>query len=120
MFIGIMINMLTHKNQVRFVKLNSEYVNIEKEKYQKQNGSFVSTNDLVTSEFFNLSDTDAGMMIVNLRGRLENVHEKKAGNYIAALMYFKQDYESPNLIRDSLKSLKRKNYDDLSTLPSNY
>ena len=66
-----------------------------------------STNDILTSWFWNLLQTDVGLMAVNLRGRIDGVTEDHVGNYNNPIPYTKVDYSSPSLIRESLRNCRR-------------
>lgn len=68
---------------------------------------FVSTNDLLTSHFFTASDTDVGFMGIDFRNRIPGLTEDHAGNYEGAVAFQRGDYESPVLIRRSLRYLHR-------------
>ena len=69
---------------------------------------FVSTNDVLTSWFLTNSACQHGMMAINLRGRLPDYTDNKAGNY-ENLIYYRipADCDSPSLIRRSLATLRR-------------
>lgn len=80
--------------------------------------SFVSTNDVLTSWFLTNSACQHGMMAINLRGRLPNYTDDKAGNYENLIYYcIPADCGSPSLIRRSLATLRRSVTAD-SPLPS--
>jgi hypothetical protein len=69
---------------------------------------FVSTNDVLTSWFFENSDCQHGRMNINFRNRLPGHHDNLAGNYEFVLHYrVPQDTFRPALIRKSLSPLKR-------------
>jgi len=99
---------------VETVLVDMEKVKEIKANYQKNSAEksekpdFVSTNDIITSWYFNNSACQHGMMAINLRGRLENYDSNKAGNY-ENLIYYRipEDCKSPGLIRRSLATLKR-------------
>lgn len=76
---------------------------------------FVSTNDVLTSWFFQQSGCTKGLMYVNFRNRLDGHLDEYAGNYDNALFYNREDSETPGLIRKSLASMKRTL---TSTMPS--
>jgi hypothetical protein len=64
--------------------------------------NWVSTNDILTSWFFNLCHCDYAFMLVNFRNRLLNLDDKHAGNYSENILYRPDDYDRPLLIRASL------------------
>lgn len=69
---------------------------------------FVSTNDVVTSWFFNQTKCQHGLMALNFRSRLEGHANDLVGNYENCLYYSCPSHTSqPWLIRKSLKTLKR-------------
>lgn len=69
--------------------------------------SFVSTNDIVTAEFFKCCATDQGIMAVNFRGKVDDCLFSDAGNYFNYLICRPADYASASLIRDSVNELKQ-------------
>jgi len=69
---------------------------------------YISTNDILTSSFGRESGADALLMAFNLRDRCHKEHvnatESYAGNYETVLYYDKESFESPDLIRESLRN----------------
>ncbi|CAB9504253.1 expressed unknown protein [Seminavis robusta] len=65
-------------------------------------GSFVSTNDVLTSWFLQKSRCKHGFMAVNLRGRLDGHSEALAGNYENVIFYELEDSATPGLVRQSI------------------
>lgn len=63
---------------------------------------FVSSNDVLTSWFFQNSSCSLGFMNINFRGRLEGHTDRHAGNYEGNICYPRADSKSPGLIRTSL------------------
>ncbi|KDO19488.1 hypothetical protein SPRG_15294 [Saprolegnia parasitica CBS 223.65] len=61
---------------------------------------FLSTNDILTSAFFAMTQTSLGLMSLNLRDRL-GLSSTDAGNYIIAFTYTASEYASPANIRAS-------------------
>jgi len=86
-------------------KLDPGGIAEHKETLQRQGAdkgsSFVSTNDILTSLFFRMTDCDLGLMAINLRDRI-GVSNDHVGNYESVLFYQRGDYETPELIRASL------------------
>ena len=86
-------------------KLQPSGIAEHKETLQRQaaekGGSFVSTNDILTSLFFRKTNCDLGLMAINLRDRI-GVSNDHVGNYESVLFYQRGDYETPELIRASL------------------
>lgn len=64
--------------------------------------AFVSTNDCVTSGFFNCLQPNIGIMLINFRGRIAGCDDDDMGNYEEFLMYLKDDYATPALLRKSV------------------
>ena len=63
----------------------------------------MSTNDVVSSAFLRATRADLALMAVNFRGRVPEVDESHAGNYENVIQYRPEDYESPPLVRQSVK-----------------
>ncbi|MET0497716.1 MAG: hypothetical protein ABW106_05520 [Steroidobacteraceae bacterium] len=87
-------------------KLRPSGIAEQKETVQRQPrngpvGSFVSTNDILTSLFFRKTNCDLGLMAINFRDRI-GVSDDYVGNYESVLFYQRGDYETPELIRASL------------------
>jgi len=64
--------------------------------------SFVSTNDILTSDFGKRVKARVLSMAVNFRGRLPDITNDDAGNYERDVLYLPQDFSAPGLIRQSL------------------
>jgi hypothetical protein len=81
--------------------------------YQEQDtvSSTISQNSILASWFFNLAASDIAFMGLNLRDRLDGclVSEFHAGNYVAGIPYTPADYSTPELVEQSLATLKRSN-----------
>lgn len=88
--------------------IESFYVDKEKVnalKAQKGNDvDFVSTNDVLTSQFGNATNADFLLMPLNFREKLPLFTTDDAGNYEGALVFLKEDYADASLIRKSLQS----------------
>jgi len=63
---------------------------------------FVSSNDIITSGFFSLIGARVGFMAVNFRDKIKGLVQEDAGNYEGAILYDKEIYSSPSLIRKYL------------------
>lgn len=74
-----------------------------------RSASVVSGNSILTSWFFNLNAASIGLLVVDLRSRIEGcaVGNTNAGNYVHTLPYTPSDYGTPGLIQESVKRLKR-------------
>mmetsp|Transcript_16868 Transcript_16868/g.42550 ORF Transcript_16868/g.42550 Transcript_16868/m.42550 type:complete len:165 (+) Transcript_16868:800-1294(+) len=75
---------------------------VQQRKAQAEGVSFVSTNDVVTSELLNFPHLDVGSMALNFRGKLPQLEHTDAGNYQNVLVYGKGDAASPSLVRQSV------------------
>ncbi len=80
-----------------------------------QSVKFVSTNDILTSWYFNFVRCDVGCMAMNLRDRLEGITADMAGNYEVLVGYQPQDYVTPDLIRKSIALQRRCGSEKLPT-----
>ena len=82
------------------------YVDDERVKAAKANPApgvdFVSTNDVITSAFANVTDARVLMMPLNFRNRLAGFTDTDAGNYEGALVFGPDDYAEPAQIRRTL------------------
>ena len=65
-------------------------------------GPFVSTNDVLTSAFFNACDNRIGLMGLDCRGRVDGIASDVAGNYVTALVLDDATFASPGRIRAML------------------
>lgn len=92
------------------VDLNAiEEVKLE---YKKQSpDDYISTNDILTSWYFNNFKIDVGVMPVNCRGRFPALTQDHAGNYLYCLICQKNNFDNPSKVRESMKSLNRMNSD---------
>mmetsp|Transcript_2589 Transcript_2589/g.5652 ORF Transcript_2589/g.5652 Transcript_2589/m.5652 type:complete len:511 (-) Transcript_2589:59-1591(-) len=71
----------------------------------------ISTNDIITSWFWNIFQPSVGMMAINLRGRVDSATDSLAGNYHNSIAYTLSDYSSPDLIQRSLNKCRRAGVD---------
>lgn len=90
-----------HRWQAWYV--DEQWLSEEKERFSDSNG-FVSSNDVLTSWFFNHGHFDYGIMSVNFRNRdLCGLDRTQAGNYKAGVAFWPEDFASPKGIRSSLQ-----------------
>eukprot|EP00468_Gymnochlora_sp_CCMP2014_P013049 CAMPEP_0167753564 /NCGR_PEP_ID=MMETSP0110_2-20121227/7785_1 /TAXON_ID=629695 /ORGANISM="Gymnochlora sp., Strain CCMP2014" /LENGTH=451 /DNA_ID=CAMNT_0007639347 /DNA_START=121 /DNA_END=1476 /DNA_ORIENTATION=- len=68
---------------------------------------YISTNDAITSWYFNITGASLAFMAVNLRNRVENVGNLHVGNYENLIMYRRPDFKTPALLRESVNKLCR-------------
>jgi len=104
------------------VKIESAYheVNLDaiaKEKKNTHGLPFVSTNDILTSWYFNMSKADLGMMSINMRNRVKEQTDNMAGNYQQGILYLPPDFKDSGMIRKSLSNIHRASEPETS-LPS--
>ena len=60
---------------------------------------YVTTNDVLTSSFFNACNSRIGLMGLDCRGRLPGIAEDMAGNYVTALVLDDAVFETPGSLR---------------------
>lgn len=81
--------------------------------------SFVSTNDIITSEIFKCAESDytnvEASLAVNFRNRIDNCFDDDVGNYENFIIYKSADFQTASLIR---KSLSGKHYFRASKPPT--
>jgi hypothetical protein len=78
-------------------KTTSSSIGIHREKR-----NILSSNDILTSLFFNKLNVLYGLMAINFRGRKKEYTNNHAGNYQGPLIYSQEDYQSPFGIRQAL------------------
>jgi len=69
------------------------------------NVSYLSTNDILTSEFMRAIKARLCMMVINFRNRFPDITSNDAGNYEGVMFYDAGIYQSPANIRQSISSL---------------
>lgn len=77
---------------------------LEEKKKKYSSLAFISSNDILTSNFFTLINARIGFMAVNFRRKLKGLKEEDIGNYEGAILYDKEHYATSSLIRTSLLS----------------
>lgn len=95
------------KVQVKSFELNQKYV--QQQKQQAKEGGvvpFVSTNDILSSNYAQLSDSNAMMMAINFRNRIPALTDKDAGNYEDILVIDKERSSTKEKIRILINDLK--------------
>jgi len=60
---------------------------------------YVTTNDILTSRFFNECQARIGMMGFDCRGKLEGMDNDLAGNYVTALVLDNEVFSTPTTLR---------------------
>jgi len=96
-----------------------EFLHMEHNAENKENGLKISDNSLITWWFFHITKPTVGFMSYNLRNRVQDcgLSELTAGNYNNPIPYTSVDYATPELIQKSLKTGKRCGSDPPSPLP---
>eukprot|EP01059_Diplonema_ambulator_P005695 TRINITY_DN1547_c0_g1_i2.p1 TRINITY_DN1547_c0_g1~~TRINITY_DN1547_c0_g1_i2.p1 ORF type:complete len:423 (+),score=126.80 TRINITY_DN1547_c0_g1_i2:50-1270(+) len=83
-------------------KIRNEYIE-EAKKEGAKDGGFVSTNDVITSWWFNkMPNAIARLMAVNTRGRLPGYDADLIGNYMAVVAFSQSEKIDPKTIRRAL------------------
>ncbi len=109
LILGIIFKMLGNKlsaktdTKVGINKIDLSVINKIKKKAKEVN--FVSTNDILTSWFFQQAKSDTNFMVANFRNRKLpslSLTENNAGNYQGVIPYFNKDITSPSHIRKSI------------------
>lgn len=65
---------------------------------------YVSTNDILTSGFFNACNTRIGMMGMDCREKLDGIGKDLAGNYVTALTMDPDTFATPATVRKMLST----------------
>jgi hypothetical protein len=73
-----------------------------KEEHAHAAGSFISTNDIITSHFMTACSPRLGMMAINYRPRCPILDSNDAGNYEEILLSDFDGYQTPAAVRASL------------------
>jgi hypothetical protein len=86
-------------------QVNLEKINQLKQTFNNKH-TFVSTNDLLSSWFFQRLQCDYGLIVMNCRQRLKEFSHEMVGNYIAVLPFKKFD---PLTIRETIQTFGQSN-----------
>lgn len=100
--------------------IDEQFITQEKQKYlaeekaRKGSGAnegepYISTNDILSSWFFTISNADVGLIALSLRGerRQCGVTGEDAGNYENLLTLRPNDYATPKLVREAVNGMRR-------------
>ena len=79
---------------------------IQTQKVESKASSWISTNDIITSTFFNATDCDQAIMALNFRGKVKNCNSNDAGCYFEQLILRPSDYRSASQIREIVNEIK--------------
>ena len=109
MIFWLIIKVLFSRKKVRVdsFELNKSYVQQQKQA-AKEGGvvPFVSTNDILSSTYAHLSDSNAMMLAINFRNRIPAITDKDAGNYEDILVIDKERSSTNEKIRTLINDLK--------------
>lgn len=90
---------------IKSYEVDDRKVDEEKGKFgAKAKGGYISTNDVISSSFANAVSARVFWMPLNYRNRLPDFTDADAGNYEGVITMGPGDYDSPDLIRNSLNS----------------
>jgi hypothetical protein len=67
---------------------------------------FLSSNDVMASQFLRTTQCDQGLMTVNFRGKIPDCHEHDAGNYYNFNPLRWADFSTPVAVRQVVQQLK--------------
>ncbi len=95
------------KMRIDSFELNHTYLQQQKQA-AKERGivPFVSTNDILSSSYAQLTDSNAMIMAVNFRNRIPAITDKDAGNYEELLVIDKETSRTSEKIRTLISDLK--------------
>jgi len=90
-----------------FVIKNS-WIKEQKEKFGKAtSGGFVSSNDIISSWFMNITGCDFGALAFNFRNRILEINDLDAGNYISSIALLSSvDFSDPSSVRKVVNSCR--------------
>jgi hypothetical protein len=124
--LNVVVTSILFRQSKELLHCRKDWIEAEKQKYHNvsnkitvssPSSSFVSTNDIITCWLFKLFNVDIGGMIVNYRNRIPGITESNAGNYVSTIIYQRDDYSHPSLIRSSLQSYCRVITKELNFIP---
>jgi hypothetical protein len=95
------------KMKVFCFKINSQEISkLKKESLEStperssSTSSFISTNDILASWFFNEMKPDIAMVPVNYRNRFPGYSNQHAGNYQSNILFHEETYATPFTVRE--------------------
>jgi hypothetical protein len=110
---GFIINVVGTWLRGRTATFNVYTVNqheIDERKKEYETGhkpGFISTNDIITAEFFSNSACDVVFTTVNFRERIPHLTKDHAGNYECVIAFQREDFARPELIRRAWADYRR-------------
>jgi len=112
-YLFFLFNFIRKTKPLNLYIIEKNKFNNLKEEYKNKN-ILISTNDIITSEFFNKSKTLIGLMNFNYRNLNINKYKLLSGNYIDTI-YFNKKIYNPYIIRHELNLYKlNKNTNDVN------
>lgn len=94
--------------QYNLFSIDQQAVETRKSEYQAaHHPKFITSNDVVMSDFFSSTDCALVFMTVNFRGRIPNLTSDHAGNYQRLIAYQREDFARPELIRSAMADFRR-------------
>lgn len=95
------------KMHIKSFTLNDDYVKKQKQIAQKEQiVPFISTNDILSSNYAQLCNSNALMMAINFRHRIPTIKKKDAGNYEDILVINKTFTNTSEKLRLLISNLK--------------
>ncbi len=91
------------KNKVSAFYIDTAKINhIKNEVVLEKHTDFISTNDIIFSAFSNFTKARISLMAINFRSKLSGLDDNDAGNYEGVVLYDKDNYETPEKVRNAL------------------
>ena len=105
---SLVIQSLFKTHSARRYIISTQFVDSIKEQSKLNNVvDYVSTNDILTSAFFNATSCDRGLMAINMRGRIPELLPNMAGNYENLVSFTRKEFETPSYIRRVLLAITK-------------
>jgi hypothetical protein len=84
-------------------QVNLDWVRAQKDNFIPKNDvSWISTNDVISSWFMNTCKPDLGVIAIDARGHIDQLTDEHAGNYQVGFLYTPSEYKTPTHIRRSI------------------
>jgi hypothetical protein len=96
------------KPTVNLFQVDRRKIDERKKEYESGNKpKFITTNDIITAEFFSKTACDLMFMSINVRNRIPHLTSDHAGNYACLIACQREDFARPELIRVALSQYRR-------------
>lgn len=96
------------KPTVNLFQIDRRKIDERKKEYEAGNKpKFITTNDIITAEFFSKTACDLMFMSINVRDRIPHLTSDHAGNYACLIACQREDFARPELIRVALSQYRR-------------